>query len=61
MAKEYHLVKALPSLARLSELVSTSTRFRVLGGFDFEAAAIEREKKKKSIGGLGDLEEVLEI
>lgn len=47
MAKEYHLVKALPSLARLSELVSTSTRFRVLGGFDFEAAAIEREKKKK--------------
>ncbi|KAJ8646289.1 hypothetical protein MRB53_008037 [Persea americana] len=39
MAKEYCLSKVLPPLVRLSELVSTSDHFRVLGGFDFEEAA----------------------
>lgn len=32
--KLYHRVKALPSLARLSELTSASTLFRILWGFD---------------------------
>ncbi|XXG50525.1 hypothetical protein AAC387_Pa02g4520 [Persea americana] len=38
MAKEYRLSKVLPPLVRLSELVSTSDHFRVLGGFDLEIA-----------------------
>jgi hypothetical protein len=42
----YHLVKALPFLARLS--VSASTLLRAFGGLDFAPAMNQRKRKKGS-------------